>query len=423
MSVVVTAVKARQILDSRGNPTLEIEMTSKNGLTARAAVPSGASTGAFEAHELRDGDKTKFLGKGVLMARDNALKLFDKFKGQAFDNFGEFDAWLLNTEGTKNKSNYGANALLGLSLAFSKLEALEKNIPYYSLFHKGGDYRLPLPLMNVLNGGAHSNNGLDIQEFMVVPKCGDTFFESVRAGAEIFQHLKKILTAKGKSIAVGDEGGFAPELGSNFEALDLLMEAIKEGGYKPGSEVFIAMDVAATEFYDEGTGKYSFEGKKLSSEEMSDVYKEMIAKYPIISIEDGFSEEDWSGWASAQAAYGDKIQLVGDDLFVTNVERIKRGLEEKSANALLVKPNQIGTVTETIKAVDLMHENKFNTVMSHRSGETEDISIAHLCVGLNCSQIKTGSLCRGERTAKYNELIRIAEDLPADTWKKSLAQF
>ncbi|MGH1467617.1 MAG: phosphopyruvate hydratase [Bdellovibrionales bacterium] len=423
MSIVVTGVKARQILDSRGNPTLEVEMTSKNGLTSRAAVPSGASTGAFEAHELRDGDKTKFLGKGVLKAKDNAFKLFDKFKGQAFDTFGEFDSWLLNAEGTKNKSNYGANALLGLSLAFSKLEAMEKNVSYYELFHKGGDYRLPLPLMNVLNGGAHSNNGLDIQEFMVVPKCGETFFDAVRAGAEIFQHLKKILAAKGKSVAVGDEGGFAPELGSNFEALDLLMEAIKEAGYIPGKEIFLAMDVAATEFYDEAAKKYKFEGKDLSSEEMSNVYKEMIEKYPIISIEDGFSEEDWSGWANAQAAYGDKIQLVGDDLFVTNVERIKRGLEEKSANALLVKPNQIGTVTETIKAVELMHGSDFKTVMSHRSGETEDVSISHLCVGLDCSQIKTGSLCRGERTAKYNELIRIAEDLPADTWKKSLSYF
>ncbi len=424
MKVVITAVKARQILDSRGNPTLEVEMMSKNGLTSRAAVPSGASTGAFEAHELRDGDRAKFLGKGVLKARDNVFKLFKKFKEQGFNNFDEFDSWLLNAEETKNKSNYGANTLLGLSLAFSKLEAMEKNIPYYKLFYnQAKPYKLPVPLMNVLNGGAHSNNSLDIQEFMIVPKCGQTFFDAIRAGAEIFQSLKKILKAKGKSIAVGDEGGFAPELKSNMQALDLLMEAIKEAGYIPGKEIFLAMDVAATEFYNKSTKKYKFEGKDLSFEQMSKVYEEIIEKYPIISIEDGFSEEDWPGWAYGQATYGHKIQFVGDDLFVTNVERIKRGLEEKSANALLVKPNQIGTVTETIKAVALMHENGFKTVMSHRSGETEDVSISHLCVGLSCSQIKTGSLCRGERTAKYNELIRIAEDLPSDTWLNSLSHF
>ncbi len=424
METVITAIKARQILDSRGNPTLEVEMMSKNGLASRAAVPSGASTGAFEAYELRDGDKTKFSGKGVLQARNNVLKLFEKFKGQGFNNFGEFDSWLLNAEETKNKSNYGANTLLGLSLAFSKLEAMEKNIPYYKLFYnKAKPYKLPIPLMNVLNGGVHSNNGLDIQEFMIIPRCGQTFFDAIRAGAEIFQSLKKILEIKGKSTAVGDEGGFAPELKNNMQALDLLMEAIKEAGYTTGKEIFLAIDVAATEFYDKSTKKYEFEGKNLSFKEMSKVYEGMIEKYPIISIEDGFSEEDWSGWAYAQAAYGDRVQLVGDDLFVTNVERIKRGLEEKSANALLVKPNQIGTVTETIQAVALMHENGLKTVMSHRSGETEDVSISHLCVGLNCSQIKTGSLCRGERTAKYNELIRIAESLPLDTWLKSLSYF
>ncbi len=426
MSISVTGVKARQILDSRGNPTLEVEMTSGNGFSVRAAVPSGASTGAFEAHELRDGDESKFHGKGVSQARDNALKLFEDFKGKSFESFSQFDAWLLEADGTPTKSKYGANALLGLSLAFSKLEAAEKKIPYYELFHSGSNestYRLPLPLMNVLNGGAHSNNGLDIQEFMVVPKCGDSFFDAVRAGSEIFQSLKKILAAKGKSTAVGDEGGFAPDLKSNMEALELLVEAIKEAGYKPGEEVFLALDVAATEFFNEKTQKYRFEGKDLSSDDMCKVYAEMVDKYPIISIEDGFSEEDWKGWADSQSFFDDKIQLVGDDLFVTNVERIKRGLEEKSANALLVKPNQIGTVSETILAVELMHENGLNTVMSHRSGETEDVSIAHLCVGLNCSQIKTGSLCRGERTAKYNELIRIAEDLPSDTWAKSLAKF
>jgi len=424
MGTVVTDVVCRQILDSRGNPTLEVEMTSKNGTTARAAVPSGASTGAFEAHELRDGDASKFLGKGVSKAVENVKIIFEKLKGQSFATFVEFDSWLLNTEGTKNKSKYGANALLGLSLAFSKLEAMEKKLDYFELFKKEGQPdRLPLPLMNVLNGGAHSNNGLDIQEFMIVPKCGDTFFDALRAGAEIFQHLKKILAAKGKSVAVGDEGGFAPELSNNMEALELLMEAVVAAGYKPGEEIFMALDVAATEFYDEKSKTYKFEGKNLTSKEMTAVYKEMVDKYPIISIEDGYAEEDWSGWSEAHAFFGEGLQLVGDDLFVTNVDRIKRGLEEKSANALLVKPNQIGTVSETVKAVELMHGESLNTVMSHRSGETEDVSISHLCVGLACSQIKTGSLCRGERTAKYNEILRIAEKLPADTWKKSLAQF
>jgi len=424
MGIVVSDVKSRQILDSRGNPTLEVEMTSKNGITSRAAVPSGASTGAFEAHELRDGDASKFLGKGVSKAVENVQTLFKKLEGQSFSNFEEFDAWLLKTEGTKNKSKYGANSLLGLSLAFSKLEAKEKNLDYFELFKKEGQAdKLPLPLMNVLNGGAHSNNGLDIQEFMIVPKCGETFFDALRAGAEIFQHLKKILAAKGKSTAVGDEGGFAPDLSNNMEALELLMEAIVAAGYKPGEEIFMALDVAATEFYDEESKTYKFEGKSLSSKEMTAVYKEMVDKYPIISIEDGYAEEDWSGWSEAHAFFGKDLQLVGDDLFVTNVERIKRGLEEKSANALLVKPNQIGTVSETVKAVELMHGESLRTVMSHRSGETEDVSISHLCVGLGCSQIKTGSLCRGERTAKYNEILRIAEKLPQDTWKKSLSLF
>jgi len=424
MGIVVKDVKCRQILDSRGNPTLEVEMVSKGGHFARAAVPSGASTGAFEAHELRDGDLSKFLGKGVSQAVENVQTLFQKFQGQSFATYQEFDSWLLNTEGTKNKSNYGANALLGLSLAFSKLEAQEKNLSYYELFQKNGETaKLPLPLMNVLNGGAHSNNGLDIQEFMIVPKCGETFFDALRAGAEIFQHLKKILASKGKSTAVGDEGGFAPELSNNMEALGLLMEATVQAGYKPGEEIFMALDVAATEFFDESTQTYKFEGKNLTSKEMTAVYKEMVDKYPIISIEDGYAEEDWSGWSDAHAFFGQGLQLVGDDLFVTNVERIKRGLEEKSANALLVKPNQIGTVSETVKAVELMHGQSLKAVMSHRSGETEDVSISHLCVGLGCSQIKTGSLCRGERTAKYNELLRIAESLPRDTWKASLTAF
>lgn len=421
MGTVVNGIKARQILDSRGNPTLEVELTSKKGMQERAAVPSGASTGAFEAHELRDGDKSRFLGKGVSKAVENAKGLYSKFKDQSFENYQEFDQWLLNKEGSKNKANLGANTLLGLSMAFAKLEAAEKKVPLYELFHDNGDYRLPLPMMNVLNGGAHSNNGLDIQEFMIVPKCGETFFDSLRAGAEIFQNLKKILAAKSMSVAVGDEGGFAPELNSNTEALDLLMEAIEASGYKAGEEIFLALDVASTEFYDSEAGVYKFEGGKLSSTDMSKMYKDLIERYPIVSIEDGLAEEDWDGWVEMNQHL--ETQLVGDDLFVTNVERIQKGLEVQAANALLVKPNQIGTLSETVKAVNLMHSKNLNTVMSHRSGETEDVTISHLAVGLSCSQIKTGSLCRGERTAKYNELVRIAENLPGDTWKKSLEFF
>jgi len=416
MNIKIKEVKARQILDSRGNPTVEVDMFSETGLWSRAAVPSGASTGAFEAHELRDGDKSLFSGKGVTQACANVYELFDILKGREFSSFRDFDKALIDADGTANKSTFGANAILGLSLAFSKLQAKTMDVPYYKLFSGDEKIKMPLPLMNVLNGGAHSNNGLDIQEFMVVPRVGNSFFDSVRAGAEIFQELKKILAEKSLSVAVGDEGGFAPELNGNLEALDLLMEAIKSAGYKPGVEIFLALDVAATEFYDESEKTYSFEGRQLSSDELLEVYQGMAKSYPIYSIEDGFAEEDWEAWSKATSVMGAGMQLVGDDLFVTNVSRIKRGLEEKSANALLVKPNQIGTVSETVDAVKLMHENGCKTVMSHRSGETEDVSIAHLCIGLGCSQIKTGSLCRGERTAKYNELIRLEESRSDAIW-------
>ncbi len=411
----------REILDSRGNPTLEVEMTTEKEVTSRAAVPSGASTGAFEALELRDGDKNRFVGKGVLKAKENAALLAKKATGTEFNGFKAFDEWLLNEDGTKNKSKYGANALLGLSMAFSKAEALEKNIPYFKLFRPEGPYKLPVPLMNVLNGGAHADNGLDIQEFMIVPKCGETYLDAVRAGAEVFQNLKKILSDKSLSTSVGDEGGFAPVLKNNEEAITLLMTAIEKSGYKPGVDMFLALDVAATEFCENGV--YSFEGKKISSEELTSVYSSWVKKYPFMSIEDGFDEEDWDGWVHATKEMGDTVQLVGDDLFVTNVERISKGLEIGAANALLVKANQIGTISETLKAVNMMHENGKRSVMSHRSGETEDVIISHLSVGMNCSQIKTGSLCRGERTAKYNELLRISEVIDPNSWIESVKNF
>ena len=415
MGIKIKNVKARQILDSRGNPTVEVDMFS-DSVWSRAAVPSGASTGAFEAHELRDGNKMYFLGKGVTQACKNVYELFDQIKSVSFANFREFDRALIEADGTLNKSNFGANAILGLSLAFSKLEASTKNIPFYRLFSEDRKIRMPIPLMNVLNGGMHSNNGLDIQEFMIVPCLGNKFFDSVRTGVEIFHQLKNILSKKSLSVAVGDEGGFAPELNGNLEALDLLMEAIEKAGYKPGVEIFIALDVASTEFYKEEEKVYFFEGRQLSSDDLLGVYQGMTKSYPIFSIEDAFSEEDWSAWSKATEVIGADTQLVGDDLFVTNVSRIKRGIEEKSANALLVKPNQIGTVSETVDAVNLMHDSGYKTIMSHRSGETEDVSIAHLCLGLGCHQIKTGSLCRGERTAKYNELIRLEESCPDAIW-------
>jgi enolase len=415
MDIKIKEVKARQILDSRGNPTVEVDIFSDD-VWARAAVPSGASTGAFEAHELRDNDKTCFGGKGVTEACSNVYELFNKFKSRNFKNYVEFDQALIEADGTSNKSTFGANAILGLSLAFAKLEAETKGLPFYKLFSGDKKIKMPIPLMNVLNGGAHSNNGLDIQEFMIVPRLGEQFFDSVRAGAEVFQQLKTILSKKGLSVAVGDEGGFAPELNGNLEALDLLMEAIEKAGYKPGVEIFLALDVASTEFYKEEEKVYSFEGGQLTSDDLLDVYQNMVKSYPIFSIEDAFAEEDWAAWSKATEVMGANTQLVGDDLFVTNVSRIKRGLEEKSANALLVKPNQIGTVSETVSAVNLMHESGCKTVMSHRSGETEDVSIAHLAIGLGCHQIKTGSLCRGERTAKYNELIRLEESCEDAIW-------
>lgn len=419
----IQKVVARQILDSRGNPTVEVDMfTDKTW--ARAAVPSGASTGAHEAHELRDGG-SKYMGKGVLKAVHNAANLGSALEGQSFSTIGDFDQWLIEQDGTENKSNLGANALLGLSLAFIKAQALEAGTELFEFLNPNQDkYVLPVPLMNIINGGAHANNGVDIQEFMVAPVCGGSFGESLRVGSEIFHHLKKKIDQQGMSTAVGDEGGFAPNLKNNEQALEFILSAIEAAGYKAGEDVFLALDVASTEFFKDG--KYQFEGQSLTSEELAETYAGWCKKYPIASIEDGMAEDDWSGWTYLTGQLGSKVQLVGDDLFVTNIKRIQEGLKQKAANALLVKVNQIGTVSETMRAISLCHESNYRTVMSHRSGETEDATIADLAVGLGSTQIKTGSPCRGERTAKYNQLLRIEQQMGAKAsyWgKKAWSQF
>lgn len=407
----IISVLGREILDSRGNPTIEVEVKTAAGNMGRAAVPSGASTGAHEAYELRDGDKKRYSGKGVFKAVENVReKIAPEVVGLNVYEQVYIDKILRDIDGTENKSNLGANAILGVSLACAHAAAKDAGLPLYRYVGGSQACRLPVPLMNVLNGGAHANNGLDIQEFMIVPTVNNSFAESLRAGSEIFHTLKKILNKKGLSTAVGDEGGFAPTLKSNEEALELLMEAILEAGYEAGQNVFLALDVAATEMYNEG-GLYNWEKQKISGNELKNIYKKWCEKYPLVSIEDGFSEDDWDSWVLATADLGSHVQLVGDDLFVTNPKRLRQGLERKAANALLVKVNQIGTLTETFEAVNLAQRNKMKTIMSHRSGETEDVTIADLSVALNCHQIKTGSLCRGERTAKYNQLLRIEEDL------------
>lgn len=404
-------VKAREIIDSRGFPTVEVEVELDSGTVARAAVPSGASTGAHEACELRDGDSHRFLGKGVQRAVQNVkTKIFESVKGMDVQNGDQIDRVMIDLDGTKNKTSLGANAILGTSLACAKAAALEAKMPLYR--YLGGDkaVQLPVPLMNVLNGGAHADNGLDVQEFMIVP-CLETFSRSLQAGCEIFQHLKKLLAAQGLATSVGDEGGFAPKLKNNEMALELLSQAVEKAGYKIGSEIFLALDVAASEFYKDGY--YQWEGQQKSAEEMTEVYNAWQKKYPLVSIEDGLAEDDWSGWAHLTQKLGKSVQLVGDDLFVTNFMRLQEGVEKKCANALLVKVNQIGSLSETRKAVEFAQQSGYQTVMSHRSGETEDTTIADLAVAMNCSQIKTGSLCRSERVAKYNQLLRIEEQLGA----------
>lgn len=401
---------AREILDSRGNPTIEVEAVTSAGAMGRAAVPSGASTGAHEACELRDDDKKRYLGKGVKTAIENVKeKIAAEILGIEISDQLEIDQALIELDGTENKSNLGANAILGVSLACARAAAEEVGLPLYRYVGGSQACMLPVPLMNLLNGGAHANNGLDIQEFMVVPMIQDSFSESLRAGSEVFHHLKKILAAQGRSTAVGDEGGFAPVLKSNREALELLMKAIESAGYKPGEEIGLALDVAATELFD--AGKYKWEGQKISPEELTEIYAKWSKEFPLISIEDGFSEDDWTTWIAATKKMGHSLQLVGDDLFVTNPKRLSQGIEQSAANALLVKVNQIGSLSETVEAVRLAQAHQYRTIMSHRSGETEDTTIADLSVALGCHQIKTGSLCRSERTAKYNQLLRIEEEL------------
>jgi enolase len=408
----IERVKAREILDSRGNPTVEVEVFLEDGSWGRAAVPSGASTGAYEALELRDGDKARYGGKGVLKAVENVEKVIaPKIKGMCALDQRAIDRLLLELDGTPSKSKLGANAILGVSLAVAWAAAAYLGLPLYRYLGGLNACVIPVPLMNILNGGKHAHDSTDLQEFMIVPAGAPCFAEALRWGAEIYHSLKKVLASKGYSTNVGDEGGFAPSLKSNEEAVELVLEAIQKAGYKPGEEVFLALDPAASEFYEDGRYVLRKEGRTLSSEEMVEFYAGWVEKYPIISIEDGLSEDDWEGWKLLASRLGDKIQLVGDDLFVTNVERIKKGIELGLANAVLIKPNQIGTLTETLEAVALARGAGWGAVISHRSGETEDVTVAHLAVATGTGQIKTGAPCRSERVAKYNELLRIEEEL------------
>ena len=403
-------IQAREILDSRGNPTIEVEVELDSGASGRAAVPSGASTGAFEAVELRDGDKGRYGGKGVLTAVKNATEVIgEEILGLEADCQRAVDQAMLELDGTDNKAKLGANAILGVSLAVAHAAAEEAGLPLYKYVGGPNAHVLPVPMMNILNGGSHADSNVDIQEFMIAPIGAESFAQALEMGAAVYHELKKVLKARQLNTGLGDEGGFAPNLDSNREALDLILTAIRDAGYEPGADVALAMDVAASEFYEDGG--YLFEGEKKTSEEMVDYYAELVKFYPLVSIEDPLNEEDWDGWKLMTDRLGDKIQIVGDDLFVTNVTRLQRGIDTKTANALLVKVNQIGSLTETIDAVDLAHRNGFRTMMSHRSGETEDTTIADLAVALGCGQIKTGAPARTERVAKYNQLLRIEEDL------------
>ncbi len=406
----IVQIKGRQILDSRGNPTVEVDVTLADGSFGTAAVPSGASTGAHEAWEMRDGDKSRFMGKGVTKAVDNINgPLYEALIGMPATDQGLVDRTMIELDGTDNKSNLGANSILGISLATAKAAAQFNNQPLFRYFGGAAATLLPAPMMNIVNGGQHADNSVDVQEFMVMPLGFDSFSEALRCGCEIFHHLKKVLQEKKLNTAVGDEGGFAPDLGSNVEALDLIMRAIKKSGYRPGEQVQIALDVAATEFYDSSQRVYQIDGRKLDSGAMVDFLADWVDKYPICSIEDGCSEDDWDGWKMLTERCGDRVQLVGDDLFVTNTTRLQRGITEGIANSILIKVNQIGTLTETIQAIQLAHRSGFTSIASHRSGETEDSTIADLAVGLCTGQIKTGSASRSDRMAKYNQLLRIEE--------------
>jgi enolase len=408
----IKAVNAREILDSRGNPTIEVEVVLEDKSIGRAAVPSGASTGAFEAAELRDGG-SRYLGKGVTSAVKNVIeKITPVVLGMSATDQRAIDQKMISLDGTKNKSALGANAILGVSLATARAASVSANQSLFAYLGGSKAKTLPVPMMNILNGGAHADTNVDIQEFMIAPIGADSFKESLRWGAEIYHSLKSVLKKKGLATSIGDEGGFAPNLDSNRAALDLILVAIEGAGFNVGSQIALAMDVAATEFFSDG--KYEFEGKSLTSEQMITYYSDLVSNYPLVSIEDPLDEDDWSGWAKLTTELGEKIQIVGDDLFVTNPERLAKGIENKTANALLVKVNQIGTLTETIDAVNMAHENNYKSMMSHRSGETEDTTIADLAVALNCGQIKTGAPARSERVAKYNQLLRIEEELAAD---------
>ena len=407
---VITAVHARQILDSRGNPTVEVEVLLEDGAFARAAVPSGASTGEWEAVERRDGDKSVYLGKGVLGAVKSVIEeIAEEVIGIEASDQRAVDAAMIALDGTNNKGKLGANAILGVSLAVAKAAAESADLPLYKYLGGPNAHVLPVPMMNILNGGSHADSNVDIQEFMIAPIGFETYSEALRAGVEVYHSLKSVLHDRGLATGLGDEGGFAPNLESNAAALDLIVEAIKKAGYKPGEQVALALDVASSEFYNDGA--YDFEGQKKSAAEMSAYYADLVAKYPLVSIEDPLDENDWEGYKTLTEQIGDKVQIVGDDLFVTNPERLARGIEEGAANALLVKVNQIGSLTETLDAMELAQRHEYRCMVSHRSGETEDVTIADLAVATNAGQIKTGAPARSERVAKYNQLLRIEEEL------------
>ncbi|MFD7262387.1 phosphopyruvate hydratase [Streptomyces sp. NPDC059874] len=406
----IDVVVAREILDSRGNPTVEVEVGLDDGSTGRAAVPSGASTGAFEAVELRDGDPDRYLGKGVEKAVLAVIEqLGPELVGYDATEQRLIDQAMIDLDATENKGSLGANAILGVSLAVAHAASEASDLPLFRYLGGPNAHLLPVPMMNILNGGSHADSNVDIQEFMIAPIGAESFSEALRWGAEVYHTLKKVLHTKGLSTGLGDEGGFAPNLESNRAALDLIVEAIKQAGYTPGKDIALALDVAASEFYKDG--KYEFEGQSRSAAEMTDYYAELVEAYPLVSIEDPLFEDDWAGWKTVTERIGSKVQIVGDDLFVTNPERLARGIEEGSANALLVKVNQIGSLTETLDAVEMAQRNGFKCMMSHRSGETEDVTIADLAVAVNCGQIKTGAPARSDRVAKYNQLLRIEEIL------------
>lgn len=411
----ITQIVGRQILDSRGNPTVEVDVYTASGAVGSAAVPSGASTGIHEAVELRDNDEGIYMGKGVLKAVENVNGIInDELRGFDVTNQSALDAALLELDGTPNKGNLGANAILGVSLAAAKAAASFHGLPLYRYVGGVNANTLPIPMMNILNGGSHADNSIDFQEFMVMPVGAPSFSEGLRWGTEVFHHLKKVLKSKGLSTNVGDEGGFAPNIASNEEAIQYVLKAIESAGYKPGEDMFIAMDAASSEFFNKDKGVYHFKkstGDELTPAEMVDYWNDWVNKYPIISIEDGCDEDDWDGWKLLTEKIGNKVQLVGDDLFVTNTERLKRGIDNGIANSILIKVNQIGSLTETINAVDMAHRSSYTSVMSHRSGETEDTTIADLAVALNTGQIKTGSASRSDRIAKYNQLLRIEQEL------------